>query len=248
MDPAALLELFDAAFDAQQAALVGLRGSARRARTERPGQYALDLVADEAICSVLAPAGVQIVSEESGRTGPDDAEVTVVVDPVDGSTNCSRGIPYWAISLCAVDRDGLLCALVANGATGERNIATRGAGAWRDGERLAAAATTRLDRSVVAVSQLPPRHWGWRQFRALGSVALGLCDLAAGGIDAWVELDDAVAPWDYLGGMLMARESGALVTDAKDRELVVTDIDAKRQLRAAATPELLAEINEAVGS
>jgi myo-inositol-1(or 4)-monophosphatase len=113
---------------------------------------------------------------------------------------------------------------------------------------LAAAATTRLDRSVVAVSQLPPRHWGWRQFRALGSVALGLCDLAAGGIDAWVELDDAVAPWDYLGGMLMARESGALVTDAKDRELVVADIDAKRQLRAAATPELLAEINEAVGS
>ena len=248
MDPAALLELFDAAFDAQRAALAELRGSARRARTDRPGQYALDLVADEAICAVLAPAGVEIVSEESGRTGPGDAEVTVVVVPVDGSTNCSRGIPYWAISLCAVDRDGLLCALVANGATGERNTAARGAGAWRDGECLVAATTTQLDRSVVAVSQLPPRHWGWRQFRALGSVALGLCDLAAGGIDAWVELEDAVAPWDYLGGMLVAREAGALVTDAKDRELVVTDVDVQRQLRAAATPELLAQIDVAVGS
>ncbi len=104
MEPVELLGLFDAAFDAQRAALAGLRGSARRARTDRPGQYALDLVADDAIAAVLAPAGVGVVSEESGRSGPDDAAITVVVDPVDGSTNCSRGIPYWAISLCAVDR------------------------------------------------------------------------------------------------------------------------------------------------
>jgi len=248
VDPAALLDLFDVAFDAQRAALADLKGAARRARTDRPGQYALDLVADEAICAVLAPAGVAIVSEESGRTGQADAEVTVVVDPVDGSTNCARGIPYWGISLCAVDRDGLLCAFVANGATGVRNTATRGAGAWRDGEHLAAATTTRLDRSVVAVAQLPPRHWGWRQFRALGSVALGLCDLAAGGIDAWVELEDAVAPWDYLGGLLIAHEAGALVTEAKDRELVVTDPDARRQLRAASTRELLTEIEAAVSA
>ena len=248
MDPGALLELFDAAFDAQRAALSGLRGSARRARTDRPGQYALDLVADDAICAVLAPAGVEIVSEESGRTGPDDAEVTVVVDPVDGSTNCSRGIPYWAISLCAVDRDGLLCALVANGATGERNTATRGAGASRDGEPIWAASTTELARSVVAAEGWPERHWGWRQLRVLGSAALALCDVAAGGIDALVQDDDGAAPWDYLGGMLVAREAGALVTDAKDRELVITDTDVRRQLRAAATPELLADLDAAVGS
>ena len=40
--------------------------------------------------------------------------------PVDGSTNCSRGIPYWGTSLCALDADGPLCALVVNGATGAR--------------------------------------------------------------------------------------------------------------------------------
>ena len=36
------------------------------------------------------------------------ATVTVVLDPVDGSTNCSRGIAYWAMSICALDADGAL--------------------------------------------------------------------------------------------------------------------------------------------
>jgi fructose-1,6-bisphosphatase/inositol monophosphatase family enzyme len=237
-----LLALFDDAFAAQQAVLAGLRGDARRARTDRPGQYALDVVADDAICGVLAAAGVAIVSEESGRSGPSDAEVTVVVDPVDGSTNCARGIPYWAISLCAVDADGASCAFVANGATGERMTAIRGEGAWCDGERIAASTTTRLERAVVGVDDLPSRHWGWRQMRAMGCAALSLCDVGAGRIDAWIEEGGLVSPWDYLGGMLVAQEAGAVVVEADGRDLVVTELDARRRIRAAATPELLAEI------
>ena len=95
---------------------------------------------------------------------------------------------------------------------------------------------------MIGVARLPPRHWGWKQYRALGSVALGLCDVATGGLDAWVELATAVAPWDYLGGLLVVQEAGACVVDAEDRELVTTDPDARRQLLAAVTPELLAEI------
>lgn len=242
-----LLALFDAALHAQLGALAPLEGPHRRARTDRPGQYALDVAADAAILGVLVPAGVAVMSEESGWTGDRDAAVTVVVDPVDGSTNCARGIPYWGISLCAIDADGMLCALVANGATGQRNTAVRGEGAWRDGKRLRAAGTTRLADSVISVAQLPPRHWGWRQFRALGSAALGLCDLAAGGLDACVELEDAVAPWDYLGGLLVAREAGAVVSDGEGRELVVTDVDARRRLLGAATPALLEELRTVSG-
>jgi myo-inositol-1(or 4)-monophosphatase len=249
MTSAELLELFDAAFDAQRAAVAELDGPARRARAGgHPAQYALDVVADEAILAVLAPARVAVVSEESGASGPADAAVTVVVDPVDGSTNCARGIPYWGISLCALDARGPWCALVANGATGERTTAIRGEGAWRDGTRLSAASTTRIADSVVGVAQLPPRHWGWKQFRALGSVALGLGDVAAGGLDAWVELAPAAAPWDYLGGLLIATEAGAQVVDAAARRLVTTDIAARRQLLAAATPELLAEVEAVIAS
>ena len=118
-------------------ALAGLTGIERRARTDRIGQYHLDTVADAAVLPVLNALPVRVLSEESAWSGQDDAEITVVVDPVDGSTNCSRGIPYWGISLCALDADGPQCALVENGATGARYTAVRGQGAWLDGERLA---------------------------------------------------------------------------------------------------------------
>jgi fructose-1,6-bisphosphatase/inositol monophosphatase family enzyme len=238
-----LLALFDAAFDAQREAVGALGRVARRGRGDgHPGQYALDVVADVAILDVLQPAGVAVLSEESGRTGPADAAITVVVDPVDGSTNCARGIPYWAISLCAVDADGPLCALVANGATGERNTAVRGQGAWRDGEEIHAATTTRLADSVIGIDHLPPRDWGAKQYRGLGSIALGLCDVATGGLEGWVQIGSFAAPWDYLGGLLVACEAGAQVVDGQDRELVTLDPNVLRQIVATATPELLAEV------
>ena len=64
----------------------------------------------------------------------------LVLDPVDGSTNCARGIPYWAISLCALDADGPWVALVQHGATGARYSAVRGEGAHLDRATIAPAA------------------------------------------------------------------------------------------------------------
>ena len=152
--------------------------------------------------------------------------VTVVVDPVDGSTNCARQLPYWAISLCALDADGPLCALVQNGATGARYTAVRGGGAQLDGAPLTPSTTAEIDRAVVAVSGWPPVPLAWRQFRALGSAALALCDVASGHLDGYLDgIVDQHAPWDYLGGLLVCREAGALVVDADARELVVLDAD-----------------------
>ncbi len=87
--PHELLTLFDVASAAQRGALATMSTAERRARTERAGQYQLDLVAEAAILPVLASAGVRVLSEESGWSGPADAPFTVVVDPVDGSTNCA---------------------------------------------------------------------------------------------------------------------------------------------------------------
>jgi fructose-1,6-bisphosphatase/inositol monophosphatase family enzyme len=244
--PSELLARFAAVADAVGDAVAARAGPARRARTGRPGQYELDVDADRAALAVLADLGVRVVSEESGRSGPDEAAVTVVVDPVDGSTNCSRRIPYWGVSLCALDRDGLLCSLVANLATGERYTAARGEGAWAGGERLHAAATTELEHAVVGVAGLP-RAAPWQQFRALGSCALALCDVAAGRLDGFVDaLADQHAPWDYLGGLLACREAGALVVDVGGRDLVTDDPDARRQVVAAATPRLLEDLRARV--
>lgn len=247
MGPHALLELFDVCGAAQRGALATIATADRRGRTDKPGQYALDLVADAAVLPVLHAAGVRVLSEESGWTGPDDAAITVVLDPVDGSTNCARRIPYWCISLCAMDADGLLCALVQHGATGARYTAIRGEGAWLDDTPITVAPTTELGRSVVAISGLPPRIIGWRQFRALGSAALALCDVAAGHLDAYLDGHaNQHAPWDYLGGLLVCREAGATIVDAEGRDLDLADPTARRQLLAAGTPELVTALREAV--
>jgi len=242
-----LLDLFDVAAAAQLSALATLTAADRRRRTDRAGQYHLDTIADAAIVPVLLAAGVRVLSEESGWSGPDDAEVTVVVDPVDGSTNCARALPYWAISLCAIDDAGMFCSLVRNGATGARYTATRGEGAWLDGSRLHASPTREVERAVVALSGSPRATLAWRQFRALGSAALALCDVAAGHLDGYVDgVPDQLSPWDFLGGLLICEEAGALVVDAYDRPLVVPDPLARRQLIAAGTRELLDTLRGAV--
>ncbi len=240
MNPEDLLTLFAAAADAQVVALTPLVGSARRARTDRAGQYALDLVADEAVLGVLGPVGVGVLSEESDRSGPSDAAITVVVDPVDGSTNCSRNIPYWAISLCALDADGPLCALVANQATGERFTAARGEGAWCDGRSVRPSKAKRAEDSLIALTGMPARLLPWKQFRALGSAALTLCDVADGRVDGYLDaLYDMHAPWDYLGGLLVCTEAGAVVVDAHGRDLVTDAPEARRSILACGTPELV---------
>ncbi len=242
----ALSELLSASAAAVELALRGVTGPDRRARTDRPGQYALDLVADAAALEVLARAPVTVLSEESGWSGRAGAALTVVIDPVDGSTNAARHIPYWATSLCVLDGDGPLVSLVVNQATGVATTAVRGEGARRAGEPIAPGKAERVEDAVVALSGRPGEWLPWKQFRALGSAALNLCDLAAGAVDGLVDGGAWHAPWDYLGGLLICREAGAVVVDAAGRELVVVDPAARRPLLAAATPALLDDLRRAL--
>jgi myo-inositol-1(or 4)-monophosphatase len=238
MSPDGLLELFVDVSHAVRAVVRAIDGADLRARTDREGQYALDLVADAAACRVLERADVRIVSEESGVHERAGATITVVLDPVDGSTNCSRRIPYWATSICAVDAHGALAGLVVNQSTGATVTAVRGGGAFRDGVRLQASSSRRVEDSMVYLTGLPPRVLPWKQFRSLGSAALGLCEIAAGALDGLVDPYGMHAPWDYLAGYLACVEAGAVVRDAQGRALVTDDVDARRQLIAAGTAEL----------
>ena len=245
METRALLDAFDAAAAAVNAALAEVRGADRRARTERPGQYAIDLLADAAVLRVLHELPVAVVSEESGVSGDRSSRIVVVVDPVDGSSNAARDLPYWATSLCALDAGGPLAALVINQATGVVHRAVRGEGAFRDGVRMTASPTTEVEQSVIALSGLPGMILPWKQFRVLGSAALALCDVAAGAIDGFLDVSSWHAPWDYLGGVLMCSEAGASVADARGRVLDTADGTARRQVLAAGTPELLASLMRA---
>jgi myo-inositol-1(or 4)-monophosphatase len=214
----------------------------------RSGQHHSDLAADAAALAVLDAAGAGVLSEESGlRDG--DRPLLVVLDPIDGSTNAAHGIPWFATSLCAVDADGPLAALVVNLANGDRFEAHRGEGAWRNGERVQPSGCTAVRTAVVGLSGYPPRWLGWKQYRALGAVALDLCAVACGILDGYVDCSrDAHGVWDYLAGMLVCQEAGAVVVDAFERELVLRDPAGRRTPVAAATSTLLAELVSARAS
>lgn len=203
------------------------------------GQYRHDVVADEVALSMLEAAGLGVLSEESGLHHP-EREMLVVVDPVDGSTNASRGLPWWATSLCAVDRTGPLAAVVANQATGRRYQAIRGEGATSDGKAIVPSACQRIEDAIVAFSGYPAHYIGWSQYRSLGAAALDMCAVAAGNLDAFVVCNrHPLAPWDYLGALLICQEAGAAVADQAGEELVLRSSGERRTPVAAATPQLL---------
>jgi fructose-1,6-bisphosphatase/inositol monophosphatase family enzyme len=222
----------------------GLAGAAGT----HPGQHHSDRAADAVAVELLGAAGCAVLSEESGAHAgrPGGAGVTVVVDPLDGSTNAAHGVPWYATSLCAVDASGPLAAVVANLASGRRFTAVRGGGARLDGSPITASGCAAVGDAFVGLSGFPARHLGWRQYRALGAAALDLCAVACGVLDAYVDCSvDAHGPWDYLGGLLVCREAGAAMVDAWGRELVVTGHDDRRTPVAAATPALLAALVDA---
>jgi myo-inositol-1(or 4)-monophosphatase len=207
----------------------------------RDGQYHSDLVADRAALAVIDRAGFGALSEESGLHAT-ERPIWVVLDPVDGSTNASRGLPWWATSACALDAHGPVAAVVANQATGTRFEASRGGGARCDGRAIAPSSCRSMREAIVALSGYPRRWLGWSQYRALGAAALDLCAVAAGQVDAFIDCASrSLAPWDYLGGLLICREAGAVVQEAFGRELVVRDPAVRRTPVAAGTPALLAE-------
>ncbi len=223
-------------------------GDALRATTnwepsgERIGQYAVDLVADRIVLDALADFDLSVLSEESGLTLRGDSAL-VIVDPLDGSTNASHGIPWFATSLCLVDDDGAAAALVRNQSSGVTFTALRGLGAWRDGEPIAASSCRDISDAIIGVSGLPPHHLGWRQFRACGAVALDLCLVASGALDGFIDCSvDAHGVWDYAGAMLTCQEAGAVVVDGLDRELLLRTPEGKRTPVGAATPELLSQL------
>jgi len=206
---------------------------------QRAGQYSVDLVADEIVLAAIADADYGVLSEESGLTVREGRPL-VIVDPLDGSTNASQGIPWYATSLCLADDVGLVVGLVRNQASGVTYRAVRGEGAWCDEHHIHPSECEELADAFVGLSGMPPTNLGWRQFRALGASALDLCLVASGVLDGFIDCSvDAHGVWDYAAATLICAEAGATVVDGLHRMLLVRDPEVKRTPVAAATDTLL---------
>lgn len=240
MEPAGLIEmLFECA------ATIGFTVAEVedwRAAGERTGQYRIDILADEVGVRFLAERGFAVLSEESGVHFV-ERELFAVIDPIDGSTNASRNLPWYATSICLLDARGPLVAVVVNQASKVRYHAARGVGAFRDGVRIAPSQTERLDESIIGLSGYPTKHLGWSQYRALGAIALDLCAVAEGSLDAYLDCGaNAHGPWDYLAGMFICHEAGAVVLDVDGRDLVTRDFEGRRSPVAAGTKALAEDL------
>jgi fructose-1,6-bisphosphatase/inositol monophosphatase family enzyme len=211
----------------------------------RHTQYSVDVRADNAALAILHEAGCAVLSEESQITGQwGDDDILVVMDPLDGSTNASRGVPWFATALCALDKNGMRASLVVNQASGkDRYWATQGGGAFHNGKQMQPSTCSTLKEAVVGVSGLASFRPQWSQFRALGAAALDICLVAQGVLDGWIDFHSH-GVWDYLASILICQEAGVATSEHLDRELLVTQYDQKRTPIVAATPALLAQLRE----
>ena len=127
-------------------------------------------------------------------------------------------------------------AVVVNQASGVRFEAVRGGGARKDGRPISPTGCEVLEQAIVAFSGYPPRYLGWSQYRCLGAAALDLCAVAEGVLDGYAALGGSqLGSWDYLGGMLVCSEAGAVMVESQGRELVTLEHAARRTPVAAST-------------
>jgi myo-inositol-1(or 4)-monophosphatase len=224
---------------------------------------AIDAAAEAAIVARLErlTEGFTLVSEELGeRAFGAGGPWRVVVDPIDGSVNAKRGIPFFALSIAVADgsaMEDVLFAYVYDFGSGEEWTAERGGGAHLDGRPLAGVApkdpieilsfegTTSgtIAANVAAVEPLAQR------LRVMGSLALALCHLAAGRVDAVCSLKAARAV-DIAAAQLLVREQGLTIELPQTPPFGAAPLDLGQRSRvvAAATPERCAELAAALGS
>ena len=152
------------------------------------------------------------------------AERLWVVDPIDGTLNFSRGIPFYAVVIGYVEDGRVRAAAMHAPRTHETFVASEGAGATRDGQPIQVSAVTRLSRSLATASlsyrvmrgsgaKMPRLAAACAGMRDVGSAALGIAYVADGRFDLFTH--QFLSPWDVAGPSLIAREAGASVLSLK---------------------------------
>jgi len=184
-----------------------------------------DVVSESIIVDRLRGAfpGDAVIAEEGGGHAGHGGR-TWFVDPLDGTTNFSHGMPQFAVSIALADEHGLRIGVVHAPVYGFTFHAVRGEGAFLDGRRLRVGRAVRLADALLATGFPYDRHALPRHnidrfshllercqgVRRAGSAALDLAFVAAGWFDGYWE--DRLQPWDLAAGCLLVAEAGGTVT------------------------------------
>jgi myo-inositol-1(or 4)-monophosphatase len=228
-------------------------------RTLEIDQAAEDVVFAELQRLYDAGARFTAISEERGVVSFGSEDLLVVIDPIDGSLNAKRGLPHFALSVAVADGPTMadvFFGFVQDFGPHEEWLARRGEGAWLDGVALDPTLVERRNRlgklEVVGVESADPR---WvvqsvdaleettHRIRAIGAIAVSLCQVAAARFDAMASLKRCRAV-DAAAAQLIVREAGGVVSFiAFDDPLAAPlDIEGHSPVIAARTAAGLADV------
>src|SRR4051812_35970343 len=224
----------------------------------------IDAAAEQAVFDELEGlhrdgARFTALSEERGEIEFGGGDLRVVVDPLDGSRNAKRGFPHLALSIGVADGPtmGDMCfAFVRDFGTGEEWVARRGEGAQLDGQPLDPTLGERRGQDgrleLVGIESADPRYLRERadvlaetagRLRALGAIAVTLCQVASARLDGMLTLRGCRAV-DCAAGQLIVREAGGYVafTGFDDPLGAPLDLAPHSPLVAARSAQALAEL------
>jgi myo-inositol-1(or 4)-monophosphatase len=224
---------------------------------------AIDAAAENAVVRRLETLteSFTLVSEELGeRTFNGGGSTRVVCDPIDGSLNAKRDIPFFSLSLAVADGETMgdvRFGYVYDFGSGEEWTATSGGGAQLNGcalgavrpkdeiEILSFEATTTAEVADKAAAVAGLAH----RLRIMGSLAISLCHLAAGRVDGVCSLKPARSV-DIAAGQLLVREAGFAVDlfEAPPFAAAPLDLVGRSRVVAAGTPELCAKLAHALSA
>jgi myo-inositol-1(or 4)-monophosphatase len=220
----------------------------------------LDLQAQDTILETLSKldVGITLVSEEGDQIFG-DGRFTMVADPVDGTTNLARGLSPAVTSISVSETDhqsGAVAGIVTNFFTGETFYAEKGVGATLDGDIINVAPHIKYHNGVIGmdISKNPTMErlgrliGKSRHVRQQGCSAMSLCSVAAGKLDAHIDLSGIVRATDISAGLLMIREAGGVyaVNGELLGDMALTQ-GTRVDLVAASNQRLLEEIESIMG-
>ena len=199
----------------------------------------IDLAAEIAIINTLKKHEISftLISEESGikKYGQTSNDNFVTTDPIDGTTNLVRGIPFYATSIAVSTKptiNTIHTALVTDLVQGTTYTAHKGKGAYRNNQKIKPSKIESLEDAVIGIDlntykiqKIAPKLTNLIQrtkhIRHLGANALELCYVADGTTDAFLDIRGKLRTTDMAAAWLIVKEAGAKITTSKGRSLNV---------------------------
>lgn len=182
-----------------------------------------DIEAEKAIVEIIRKSfpNHNILSEEAGGTV--GKNYTWIIDPLDGTTNFIKGIPYFSISLAILYKFKPILAIVFNPITDEFYFAQKEIGAYLNNKPILASREQNLKGSFICINKgSGVRHFVlWikhlrrigkfaKNIRALGSSNFEICQVAKGSFDGYINFGSS--PWDLIPGAFIVKEAGGKIT------------------------------------